>query len=154
MAERSGRLHAEQDVSGSVCKLRLPLPGPFTALPSFLNEGGWCSPSLGEQGLESQDMLSSSEVGFAACSFHAAVRFPSHICIWGALEQLPQFSLLSPVLSDSAHHWSLSLPRPHHEMLLTAARYLLTVVACCPVLAAVLCRALTRCLALLFLSLI
>lgn len=85
-------------------------------------------------------MLSSSEVGFAASSFHATVRFPSQICTWGALQQLPQFSPLSPVLSDSAHQWSL--PCPHHGILLTAARYLLTVVACCPVLAAVLCQSL------------
>lgn len=106
VAERPGRLHAEQDVSGSVRRLWLPLPGPSSALPSFLKEGRWCSPSLGGQGSESQDVLCSSEAGFAASSFCAPVRFPSHICTWGALQQSPRFSPLSPALSDSAHRCS------------------------------------------------
>lgn len=75
-----------------------------------------------------------------------AVRFPSHFCNWGALEQPPQFSPLSPSAFSSAGHWSLELPCPNHGvepftcLLLPAA---LLWLLCCA-------RASAHCLALLF----
>lgn len=76
------RLNRTDPALSASCGCRCP--GPFTALPSFEARGDGAPHCL-----ESQDVLSSSQVGFTASPFHATVGFPSHTWIWGALEQPP-----------------------------------------------------------------
>lgn len=81
----SGRLYIEQLCLQTV----VATARSFHWSSLLFTRGVVVPPSLGEQQLEGQDMLSSSEMGLAAPSFCCTVRFPSHTCMWGALKQLP-----------------------------------------------------------------